>query len=219
MKIKQCSIRVALLTLATLCVDMAQAEDSPWSVFVGPAHIRFSTDAKAYANGTIISGGNGEASSNNGLSFGANYQIDPYWTARLTLGLPPTTTLRGTGTLASAGVLGKVTYGPAVLSVTRYLGGPAAIRPYLGVGVNYTLVTDTEDGAIADFKADSTYGAVLQGGIEGRVYKDFSLFLDVKKIYAKTTASGDLPAVGGAKASADITLDPLIISLGISKRF
>ncbi|TCK03604.1 OmpW family outer membrane protein [Marinobacterium mangrovicola] len=196
-----------------------KGEESRWSVFGGAAHIRLIPDAKAYPNGSAVPDRNTTASSNNSISFGVNYDSDPYWTARLALGFPPMTPLRRTGKLAEAGILGEVSYGPAALSVTRYQTKPGGLPQYAGPGTNYTLITDTKDGSIADFKVDDAYGSVLQAGIEGETGREYSLFPDVKKVYAETSATGSLQAMGDANASADIQFVPLIMILRASKRF
>ena len=42
---------------------------------------------------------------------------------------------------------------------------------------------------------------------------------DVKKLFLKTTASGNLPALGGAPVKADAKLDPLVIQAGLLLQF
>lgn len=47
----------------------------------------------------------------------------------------------------------------------------------------------------------------------------YSLFFDVKKLFLKTSASGVLPAMGGAPVSARVTLNPAVVHLGLSVNF
>ncbi len=192
---------------------------SPWRIYAGPAHIGFSTSAEVRAGGQLVPGASATADSNNSLGFGAIYDFHPGWSAELALGLPPTTALKGTGSLAGAGTLGKVKYGPAVLSVRRQLWDGGPVRPYIGAGINYTLVLESRDGFVSDLHVKNGIGPVLQAGVEVPLDARWSFFVDAKKIWLKTTATGTLPALGGAPAHAKVRLDPLVVTAGVSYRF
>lgn len=209
----------AAATAAAIAALPAQAQESPWRVYAGGAHIGFSTSAEIRAGGQPVPGANAEATSNRSLAFGLIYDIQPGWSAELALGLPPTTRLVGTGTLAGAGVLGRVKYGPAVLSVRRDLLADGPVIPYVGAGINYTLVMASRDGFVSDLKVKSGVGPVLQAGLEVPMNRQWSLFFDAKKIWLSTTATGTLPALGGVPAHAKVRLDPLVLTAGLSYRF
>lgn len=192
---------------------------SPWRLYAGPAHIGFSTSAEVRAGGQRVPGADARADANNSLGFGAIYDFHPGWSAEIALGLPPTTALKGTGTLSSAGTLGKVKYGPAVLSVRRQLWDEGPVRPYIGAGINYTLVFESRDGFVSNLDVKNGFGPVLQVGFEVPIDQRWSFFVDAKKIWLKTTATGTLPALGGAPAYAKVRLDPLVVTAGLSYRF
>lgn len=208
-----------LLLAGLALAGSAQAEASPWTLRLGPAHVRFSTDAEVYVNGARVSGANAEASSNTTLGFELAYAFDPRWTARVLGGIPPTTTLTGTGALAGTGTLGKVTYGPLAATVTWNLLTDGPVRPYLGAGLNYTVVFRSRDGFIADLDVKSAFGSVLQAGVDMPLNERWTLSLDARKIFLKTQADGVLPAMGGASAHADVRLDPLVIFLSVGTKF
>ncbi len=217
----------AVASLAAALPAQAQAQapaneaapKSPWRLYAGPAHIGFSTSADVRAGGQPVPGANAEADSNYSIGFGAIYDFHPGWSAELALGLPPTTALKGTGTLAGAGTLGKVKYGPAVLSVRRQLWDEGPVRPYIGAGINYTLVLESRDGFVSGLDVKNGVGPVLQAGFEVPIDARWSFFFDAKKIWVKTTATGTLPALGGAPAYAKVRLDPLVLTAGLSYRF
>lgn len=215
------SLAVALPAQAQTSASAAPdtAPKSPWRLYAGPAHIGFSTSAQVQAGGQLVPGGNATADSNNSLGFGAIYDFHPGWSAEIALGLPPTTALKGTGTLAGAGTLGKVKYGPAVLSVRRQLWDEGPVRPYIGAGINYTLVLESRDGFVSNLDVKNGFGPVLQVGFEVPIDQRWSFFVDAKKIWLKTTATGTLPALGGAPAYAKVRLDPLVVTAGLSYRF
>jgi outer membrane protein len=209
----------ALLTAGLLAATGAAAQTSPWTVRLGPVHVGFSTRADVRVNGSPVPGADAEASSNTSLGIEASYDFTPQWTGRLLIGVPPTTTLTGTGALAGTGTLGKVKYGPAVLSMTYNLLTSGPIRPYVGAGVNYTIVFKSEDGFISNLDVKNAFGAVAQLGVEVPLDDAWSISLDARKIFLKTKASGSLPAMGGAAANADIRLNPLVVFASVNKRF
>lgn len=225
-----CAAAAAVAAFASLAVTppaQAQAQTrapdaapkSPWRIYAGPAHIGFSTSAEVRAGGQLVPGADAKADANNSLGFGAIYDFHPGWSAEIALGLPPTTALKGAGTLAGAGTLGKVKYGPAVLSVRRQLWEDGPVRPYIGAGINYTLVLESRDGFVSNLDVKNGVGPVLQAGFEVPVDPRWSFFVDAKKIWLKTTATGTLPALGGAPAHAKVRLDPLVVTAGVSYRF
>ena len=153
------------------------------------------------------------------MLFRSVYALTPELSAELALGLPPTTTLSGAGTLASAGTLGRVTYGPAVLSLRHALPALGPLQPYVGLGVNYTLVLRSEDAFVQQLDVRSAWGGVAQLGATLPLGGPWSLSLDAKKVWAKTVATGTLPALGGVATRSEVRLDPLISTLSLSYRY
>lgn len=216
---KHTPIMTALFACGVLACTAASAQSSPWSVRLGAAHVGFNTQADVFLGGAAVPGANAEAKNNTAAVLEIGYSLSPEWTGRLLLGIPPTTTLTGTGALAGAGTLGRVTYGPAVLSLTYGLGQWGPIKPYVGAGINYTIVLKSEDGFISNLDVKNAFAPVLQVGFEVPLEGGWSIGLDARKIYLKTKATGTVPAFGGAPAKADIRLNPLLISVLVGKRF
>jgi outer membrane protein len=216
------AMAVLLPLLGTL--SNAHAEDSPWSIRVGPAMVAFDASAKVDVGGANVPGANVAVKDNTALAFDIGYALDDRWTIRTAFGVPPTTTLSAAGSLKGfvpplTGTLGKVKYGPAVLSATWKLGKFGVFEPYLGAGLNYTHVFSSKDGDLAGLKVKSAFGTALQVGFDVSIDRHWGLFLDARKIYVKTTATGTVPALGGPPAKASVILDPLIVHMGASYRF
>lgn len=208
-----------LLTAALLTATAASAQTSPWTVRLGAAHVKFSTKADVQANGAPVVGGDAAASSNTTLGMELAYDITPRWTGRFLIGVPPTTTLTGTGTLALAGELGKVNYGPAALTATFNLLDAGPVRPYIGAGINYTIVFKSKDAFIANLEVKSAFGSVIQLGADFPLDDGWSIGLDARKIFVKTKVDGVLPALGGAKVHAVVRLNPLVVFASVGRRF
>lgn len=211
-------VAVVVVVMGGLVGACVHAEESPWSIRSGVAHVRFSAGADVAIGGSAVPGGTVSSSSNDTLSLNIGYRFAPDWHARLLVGVPPTTTVRGAGALAGAGVLGKVKYGPAVLTATYDLDRWGALRPYIGAGINYTIVFESRDGALSGLKVDSAWGSVLQLGAEADLANGWLLSFDVRKIFLKTNAYGTVGA-GGPAASARVSLNPAVVTLQVGRRF
>lgn len=211
------TVYLALLGSVLSCPAIAQdAPSTPWSVRVGLGHVAFGESADISLGGAPLAGAGASVSSNTTLLFSVDYRFSPTFSVEFAGGIPPTTTLSGTGPLAGA-TLGKVTYAPAVLTAKYHFSnlGPGIV-PYVGAGVNYTLITDTEDSAISGLKVKNAFAPVIQAGFETNADRKLGFYADAKWIFLDTKATG---TVGGAPASADITLDPLILGVGVVYRF
>jgi len=138
-----------------------------------------------------------------------------YWSDRLAtqlaLGVPPTHELEGTGTLSSAGVLGKgQQLSPAVVMRWHFFDADAVLRPYLGLGVNYTWFRRsriTNDSFRAAFygpnattkvSASPSWNPVYSAGIDYRLDPHWSIGLSLAYAPLKTriTVDADNTAYG-----------------------
>lgn len=216
---------LALAGLAFALPMTVLAQETPWSLRTGLATVNFAaSETQLSVAGSPVQGGDAHFSNNKAVAFELGYALTPAITARFAFGIPPTTRLSAAGTLQSmvpplSGHLGKVQYGPAVLTLTHSLGQYGRFTPYVGAGINYTIVTRTRDGDIADLKVKNAWGSVLQIGGDFQIDKQWSVFLDVRKVFVKTTASGSIPAFGSPPAHANVKLDPLIVHAGVGYRF
>jgi outer membrane protein len=212
------SLRAATLlgSLLVLSSVAAAQTEGPWWVHVGPGHVQFNTDAHVTLGGALVPGANIKASDITTLGVEIGYDLTPNVSARVTAGVPTSTKLTGTGPLAPAGELGSLKFAPAVLSLTWSFDSIGGVRPYLGAGMNYTIVLASKDGAVTSLDAKNAFGGVLQAGVDIPIDRKWGVFLDVKKIFLKTTATG---MVGAAPASVSLKLDPLVVHAGVSYRF
>lgn len=213
-------LRKALLALVLTVVPIggfAQDLERGWFLRSGPLGVIFDPSATVSIGGGVVPGGSADADDNLTLSFDIGYQFNDRFSMTFTGGIPPKADLHGSGTLSGAGYLGSATYAPAVLAAQYWIDtGNPKFRPYIGAGVNYTVILDTDDGAIGGLDVDNAWAPVLQVGFESALNDRFSFYADVKKLWLSTNATG---TVGGAPASADVTLNPWLVGTGLSYRF
>jgi outer membrane protein len=191
---------------------------SGFYVDVGLAGLLFDTDASIKAAGNQLPGSNLRASNNVTLGLGIGYFVTPDVSLLAVLGVPPTTTLTGQGTLSGL-TLGKVTYGPSMLVANYHFRQFGAFQPFLGAGITYTVIFGTKDDAIANLRVSNSIGAVIRTGFDVMFSDRWGAFLSVSKVFVSTNASGNAATLGGAPLSAHVSFNPLILFSGITYRF
>ena len=210
-----------VLCAGVLLPCAAHADDAGrWFLRGGAAYADFHASAGVAVAGQQVPGGSAAVRHNIGVAFEGGYYIAPHWSLALTLGAPPTAKIYGAGSLTTARKLGEATYGPAVLALQYHLPTRGRLQPYVGAGLNYTVILDTNDAAIRHLHVRNGAGSALQAGLEYRLNQRLALFVDAKKIWVAVRASGWTDTPGGLlPATARVTLNPVIFNAGVSFHF
>ena len=143
--------------------------------------------------------------------FDIDYAFNETWSAELVLTIPQEHDVKLNGA-----PVGNFKHLPPTLLLQYHptcglLG--KNFRPYLGAGVNFTLIFD-EDLLGGAAKLDSySVGPAGQVGFDWALNDRWAINVDVKKIFI-----GSDVKVGGAKV-IDVNVDPLCYSLGLAYRF
>jgi outer membrane protein len=201
----------AILAAAVLGAQTAKAEEDKWRIRVGPAQVYFDESASLGVGGAPLPGGNISIKNNTTLLAEFGYRFTPECSAGLTIGYPPTASVQGKGSAAALGEFGRVTYAPAALTLQYQFNTNGTFKPYVGAGPTYFVALKTSDGALAGFNVKNAWGGVLQAGVEYEISKKMDVFVDIKKLFIDTSATGSATAFGGAPATANVTLNPLVI--------
>lgn len=210
----------AIALLICTCAGSTFAQNSPWSVHIGPVAVGLNLKTTPESpQGTPIPGANLFASDGTTLGIEFGYDLSPNWTGRFTVGIPLKSTVTGAGTLAPLGTVGELSYGPAILTATYRLGKFGLFQPYVGAGAAYLIVFSSGDASVSNFKVKNAFGSALQVGTDIDLGGGYRLFFDVKKVFVETEVSGTVPAFGGAPAYAKVRIDPLLIHAGLMYRF
>ncbi len=91
------------------------------------------------------------------------------------------------------------------------------LSPYVGAGVNYSIFYDEKESDInRDISYDNSFGYTIQAGFDYGVYKNWSLNVDVKKLFTNTDIE---TRASGMLLKFDCTNNPLIVSTGVGYRF
>lgn len=194
-----------------------EVSDPPAFLKVGLAGVLFNSGANISANGAPVANASASASNNITATFEAGYFITNNISASITAGIPPVSTLRGTGAAAAFGTLGKVTYGPAIVTADYHFKNFGAFQPYIGAGGGYSIIFVSHSAAIQNLNVTGKLGFVLQGGFDYVLSRNWAVFVDAKKYFLSVPATGNL--LGAIPVYANVRLDPWIVSAGVSYRF
>jgi outer membrane protein len=131
--------------------------------------------------------------------------------------------LVGEGTLAGLGEIGDVMALPPTLTLQYHFNPNGRLRPYAGVGVNYTIFysEDASDSLInavgpTAIDVDDSVGVAFQVGADFQLNERWFLNADVKYIQIDTTATLNS---GGVINTVDVDLDPIVAGVGVGMRF
>ena len=131
--------------------------------------------------------------------------------------------LSGEGALVGLGEIVNVMVLPPTLTLQYHLPNIGRLRPYAGVGVNYTIfygadATTSLENAIGETDVDleDSVGLALQVGFDFDITERTFFNADVKYIQMDTTGTLD---TDGTINTVDVDLDPLVIGIGAGIRF
>jgi outer membrane protein len=101
---------------------------------------------------------------------------------------------------------------PTLLAQYHFLPG-AQIDPYVGAGINYTLISKVDILNGAGRLEHDSIGAALQAGVDFRIDSKWSVNLDVKKVQIRSDVD-----INGVRASR-VRIDPVLFGVGVGYRF
>jgi outer membrane protein len=224
---------VALLILAASTVGgfaPARADEPPNDFRIGLYSVFYHTSADDLSGPYVPAGVNLKAE-NLDTVYGAYVRHLPdNFAVELALGYPPLSKIKGQGPAA----LGSVPYDGQVISSARwisptvlleynFLDSRAPLRPYIGVGVNYTTFYDRDStaagsaasGGPTKLSLTSSVGPAVTAGLTYRISDHWHLHASYSFSQVKTNLSAD---TDGVIRTTHINFGPqaLIVSAGFS---
>lgn len=105
---------------------------------------------------------------------------------------------------------------PPTLLLQYHLPLAGGLKPYVGAGINYTIVynQDAAGGTVTDLDIDNGFGYALQIGVDYFIDESWHVNFDVKRLWLNL--DGEL---NNGAIAADIDVDPWIVGLGVGYRF
>lgn len=175
------------------------------------------SDAKVYSGGGLVSGADAEVSDQWIPSATLTYFFTPNIAAELFCCFSKHD-VDGKGILAGAD-LGDTWIFPPIVTLQYHFTGMGRIKPYVGAGVQWIHFFNegrSTSGPLAGNKLeiDDAFGFALQAGVDIEIGGGWYLNADVKKSFIDADAKWK-----GTNFTADVDLDPWIISANVGYRF
>jgi len=202
---------VIMSVLGAIAFNTARADDDNWEVrlrgvYLDPANKSDAIPSVGVPANAIHINGKGLPD----LDF--EYYFLPHWSAELILTYPQTQTVSVSGT-----DIGTFKHLPPVLTAKYDFLPGKDFQPYIGVGVNLTIISDVNLNVpgVGGLKLNSTsIGPAAQAGFDYKVADHWYLNADVKWVELQS----GVYLAGGPKVST-VHIDPLLFGVGVGYRF
>lgn len=147
------------------------------------------------------------------LEVDISYFLSPNWAMELILTYPQQHDVKSAGAK-----IGSFKHLPPTLTAQYHFTGLSVWRPYVGLGLNYTHISDVSwdpavEAALQPTLKRDSFGLAAQVGADFPLGGGWLLNVDVKKVQIGTEVSSF-----GVKAG-DFKVNPWLASIGFGKRF
>jgi len=112
---------------------------------------------------------------------------------------------------------------PPTLSALYYFDTGSAFKPYVGLGINYTVFFDNSftstytDAGFSDLELDNSFGYAVQVGADYEIDKNWSVNVSARYIDISTDAS--FAVAGDNIGSASVDVNPMVYSVMLGYKF
>ncbi|HEB85871.1 MAG TPA: OmpW family protein [Gammaproteobacteria bacterium] len=131
--------------------------------------------------------------------------------------------INGKGSIVGLNKIAEVRTLPPTVTLQYHFQPDASIRPYAGLGINYTRFYDEKassslEGALGptDVELSSSWGLSGQLGVDIAVNRNWFVNFDLKYIQMNTTATLNS---SGTVRKVNVDINPWFIGAGVGRRF
>lgn len=106
---------------------------------------------------------------------------------------------------------------PPTLTLQYHFNPDGDFRPYVGAGINYTLLSNDDlrvPGVTKLHLENDSWGGAIQAGFDFKIAKNVFLNFDIKKVQIRSDVKNDAGAV-----VSKVKVDPILTGIGIGYRF
>ncbi|HAT30728.1 MAG TPA: hypothetical protein DCW29_07710 [Janthinobacterium sp.] len=203
---KSATATVMVLAALGLFSGQTMAQESPWLVRARVVHLDPAN--KSDPIGGVGASDRLTVSSKTIPEVDVSYFFTPNVSAELVLTYP-----QKHDVMLDGNNIGTFKHLPPSLLAQYHFLPAAQFNPYIGAGVNYTTISKVELLGGAATLEHSSWGLVVQAGVDYKLDKNWSLNLDVKKAQIRSDV-----LVGGTAISS-VKVDPLMVGVGLGYRF
>ncbi|WXL24825.1 OmpW family outer membrane protein [Ectopseudomonas mendocina] len=176
--------------------------DSPWLVRAGISKVVPTSDSGSIQQGEIDIG------NDTGPTFNIAYFLTPNLAIDVLGGLPLKHDIKLNGSK-----VGDTKQLPPIVTLQWHFLPDAQIRPFVGIGLNYTYFYDEKLDSGAKLELSDSWGLAYQVGLDVAIDDNWSVGGDVR--YANIDSS---VKIAGEKVGS-VDVDPFVYSLNLAYRF
>ncbi|WP_174221031.1 OmpW/AlkL family protein [Polynucleobacter necessarius] len=196
----------AVASLAPIAAQAQAAEKNPWMVRVRAVDLLWQNGQ----TGTVADL-NVKAKNQWIPEFDVSYFFTKNIAAELILTWPQQVNITALG----GQNVGKITALPPSLLAQYHFTDLGAFKPYVGVGVNYTIFGNRQNFTLPVQVEPSSFGVVGQIGMDYMLDKNWGLNVDIKYAIIAT----NVQLVAGGTNIGKLTLNPWMPAVGVTYKF
>lgn len=186
---------------------------SPWMIRGRAVAVVPQESASLRVGGVPVPGADVDISNSVVPELDISYFFTKNIAVELILGVTPHN-VKGAGVLAGAKI-GSAWLLPPTLTLQYHFDPIGAFKPYVGVGVNYTVFfNEKAKGGFTSFDLKNTFGLALQAGVDIMLDKHWGINFDVKKIFLEPKVK-----VNGGAVAGKVKIDPWLFGTGVTYKF
>ena len=213
-------LSAALFTSLLIASPFASAN---LSVNVGAINVNPDNTSSAINENTALGL---KADSDTQLGITVDYALNDNWVLELVAATPFSHDVNGAGGLAGNNIATIKHLPPSLFAQYHFFDSQSALRPFVGLGVNYTVFFDEEPSAAlksvlgtddVEVKLDNSFGLAAQAGFNYMFDKNWGLHAMVSMMDIETDAT--VYANGAEALTSTVKIDPVVAMLGVKYSF
>ncbi len=208
------------------CCNVEAHEAGEWIVRGGVATVNPSEDSGILQPTVVSPNGQVSIDSDTQLGLTFTYMLTDNWAVELLAATPFTHTVNLAGDLSALGSIAEAKHLPPTLSGQYFFNTNTDFKPYVGVGINYTMLLETEatanGRAVLDtvgtagnysIDADDSVGITFQAGFDYHLSDRWMFNAAIWNMDIDTTITV------ANTLRVDLDIDPWVYMIGLGYKF
>lgn len=207
---------IPLLLAAPLVLWAQGATAQASTIKLGGAFIDISSRTTGLVGIGVPPGADISVGNSSTLTFGYERKLSPTLSIELVAGIPPKHDTTATGSIAFLHKVSSVKQFAPTLFLNYSFGAEgAALRPFVGVGANYTKFIDTKSELGQKIELSDSVGLAVQVGVNYAIDRQWGLYA----AFAMADVQSNLVATANTVQTTTIDFRPKVFSAGLSYKF
>lgn len=207
---------IALLCAAPLACLAQGAAAQASTLKLGYASVDVSSRTTGLSGIGVPPGADIQVGDATTLTFGFEHKFSPQLSIELAAGIPPKHDTVATGPIAFLGTVSSVKqFAPTIFLNYSFGAEGSTLRPFVGIGANYTKFIDAKSNLGQTIKLSDSVGLAVQAGLNYAINKQWGVYA----AFAMADVQSDLVATANTVQTTHIDFRPKVFSAGLSYKF